>query len=244
MNLEEEYKNRNRTFSEKAEVLGSKYNRISIIRLIYFLIGIGLIIFLFQFSILGACLFGFIFLKNRNTTTTVENNKAVTASTEVASTEDVNNTTAAYEATDSYTENETGAYDSEDNEDAATDYDYDSESNSNTDSYTDVDSYTDSNDDAQNNSFVAENNTNSGLAVRNSMDIPSGYYAIVNAFSNKRNALKYAEKLNDQSYNTYVVQNDNQYRTSIYLDTNESEARSMLGRIKQNVKNDAWLMKN
>jgi len=62
MNLEEEYKNRNRTFSEKAEVLGSKYNRISIIRLIYFLIGIGLIIFLFQFSILGACLYGFIFL--------------------------------------------------------------------------------------------------------------------------------------------------------------------------------------
>lgn len=182
-------------------------------------------------------LFGFILLKNR-TTTTVENNKAIT---EVASTED-SNVAAAYESTDSYTENEVGAYDSEDNDDTATTYG--SESNSNTDSYADIDSYTDSNNDTQNNSFVAENNTNSDLAVRNSMDIPSGYYAVVNAFSSKRNALKYAKKLNDRSYNTYVVQNKNQYRTTIYLDTNEADARSMLGRIKQNVKNDAWLMKN
>lgn len=213
-------------------------------------------------------LFGFIFLKNRTTSTNVENNKVVTASTEVASTTDTehsNNVASGYESQDSYTANEATAYESgdsytetEDNTNTFTDYDdnaadsdtntaYETESNTEIEDYAESNTgnYNNSNESTQNNSLIAEASTqHGGLAVRNAIDIPSGYYAIVNAFSNKRNALKYAKRLNDQSYDAYVVQNNHQYRTSIYLDTNESEARSMLSQIKRNVKNDAWLMKN
>jgi len=62
MNLEAEYLKRKEKFTKKALDLEQRYNRIAIFRLIFFLIGFGLTIFLFQKSTIYGLLSLFIFI--------------------------------------------------------------------------------------------------------------------------------------------------------------------------------------
>lgn len=62
MNLASEYLKRKEQFTSKAEDLEQRYNRIAIFRLVFFLIGIGLVIFIFQKDVVYGCVALFVFV--------------------------------------------------------------------------------------------------------------------------------------------------------------------------------------
>lgn len=62
MNLESEYNSREQNFAEKGEALGAKYNQFSIIRLVLFVLGIGVLIFLYTTNVLWGVIGTILFL--------------------------------------------------------------------------------------------------------------------------------------------------------------------------------------
>lgn len=77
--------------------------------------------------------------------------------------------------------------------------------------------------------------------------IPSGYFAVVGAFSIERNAIRLAEKMENQSYEVFLFPPSSQglVRVGVFLNGgNASEVMQQLTQIRSDTQPNAWLVKN
>ncbi len=143
---------------------------------------------------------------------------------ENSSTEDEGNDTASF-YDDTHTSNETDSYTSDAHSVAAT--------------------TTDASTHSSVNHNITSSHTNHDTgAIYSKYDLPKGYYAILNAFSEKTNALNYVRQMPTQNGTPYVVNSGGTYKTTVFLSNNEREAESKLETIRQYVKPDAWMLRN